>query len=133
MKTLKVSIVSFATIFALMFQGAMAQVTSQTESELVRFSLQQAQEYAVKNANVAKNADLNAVISKKRTLEIITEGLPQVSGAFNYQNTFKLQTNVIPAGIFGPDELRVQFGNPFTSQASVNVDQLLVDGRYFLG
>ncbi len=116
--------------------SAMAQVSSQTESELMRFSLQQAQEYAVKNANAAKNADLNAKIAKKKTLEIITEGLPQVSASLNYQYNFHIQQSVIPAGTFGPQQVNdeaVKFGVPFNATAELYMQQLIVDGRYFLG
>lgn len=132
MKTLQVLAVSVIILFSTVC-NVIAQVNAETETEALKFSLAAAQEYAVQNATSAKNAQLNGVISKKRTIEIITEGLPQVTGTFGYQNNFKLQTNVIPAGIFGPEELRVTFGNPFSSVAAINIDQLIVDGRYFLG
>jgi outer membrane protein len=56
-----------------------------------------------------------------------------VSGSFNYQNNFKQQKSIIPAGVFSPGELEVTFVNPYQSYTELNVDQLLVDGRYFLG
>jgi outer membrane protein len=132
MKTLRILAVSIvASIIATNY--ASAQVTAETQKEVMKFSLAQAQEYAVQNATKALNANLEATISKKRTLEIITEGLPQVSGSFNYQNNFKQQKSIIPAGVFSPGELEVTFVNPYQSYTELNVDQLLVDGRYFLG
>jgi outer membrane protein TolC len=116
-------------------QNILAQVSAETEKEVMKFSLAQAQEYAVQNATKAQNANLDAAISKKRTLEIITEGLPQISGSFNYQYNYELQTNIIPAGTFPgmtKDE-PVQFGTPYNSSAVLEINQLIVDGRYFLG
>jgi outer membrane protein len=126
MKTLRILAVSIvASIIATNY--ASAQVTAETQKEVMKFSLAQAQEYAVQNATKALNANLEATISKKRTLEIITEGLPQVSGSFNYQNNFKQQKSIIPAGVFSPGELEVTFVNPYQSYTELNVDQLLVD------
>jgi outer membrane protein len=133
MKTIQLLIVSAVATLILASGNLYAQVQAKTETEVLKFSLVAAQEYAIQNATSAKNAELNGIISKKRTLEIITEGLPQISGTFGYQNNFKLQTNVIPAGVFGPTEQRITFGNPFSAVAAINVDQLIVDGRYFLG
>jgi outer membrane protein TolC len=110
-----------------------AQVEATVEKQVARFSLAEAQEYAVKNFKDAKNAALDKQITRNQTIEIITEGLPQLSGTFNYQHNYRLQTNVIPPGIFGPNELRVQFGMPYLANAYLNIDQLIIDGRYFLG
>jgi outer membrane protein len=132
MKTLRPLAVSIVVIFIATLHLS-AQVTAETEKEVMKFSLAAAQEYAIQNSNKALNANLDAMISKKRTLEIITEGLPQIYGAFNYQNNFKQQKSIIPAGAFSPNELEVTFVNPFQSNAEINLDQLLVDGRYFLG
>jgi hypothetical protein len=72
MKTLRILAVSIvASIIATNY--ASAQVTAETQKEVMKFSLAQAQEYAVQNATKALNANLEATISKKRTLEIITE------------------------------------------------------------
>jgi outer membrane protein len=132
MKTFRVLIALF--FVTVIYQGdAFAQVTATTEKETLKFSLAEAQEYAVKNFKDAKNAELDKRITKNQTIEIITEGLPQISGAFNYQNNFKLQTNIIPAGVFGPNEVRLQFGTPYVANTYLNIDQLIVDGRYFLG
>jgi outer membrane protein len=135
MKTLKVFTVSAIMIFFTVYYTN-AQVKAETEKEILRFSLNAAQEYAVQNANDAKNMELNAKISKKRTLEIITEGLPQVTGSVNYQYNFHIQQSVIPAGTFGPQQTRdeaVKFGVPFSTTAGIEAQQLIVDGRYFLG
>lgn len=123
----------FLIICLLVFSEISAQITTRNEKGPLTFSLSEAQEYAAKHFNDARNAELDKQITRNRTIEIITEGLPQVTGFFNYQNNYKLQTNIIPAGIFGPTEVRVQFGNPYVANTYLNVDQLIIDGRYFLG
>lgn len=125
MRTLTTLLLSFCIVNTIFGQTDTSQV--------MKFSLSAAQEYAVQNATGMKNADLNAKISKKRTLEIITEGLPQISGSINYVYNYKQQKSIIPAGAFSPQELEVTFVNPFQGIASLEWQQLLVDGRYFLG
>jgi len=111
---------------------ASAQVSAETQKELMKFSLTEAQNYAIENFKDAKNAELDKQITKNLTREIITEGLPQITGAFDYQSNFKQQTVKIPAGIFGP-EIEGTFTQPFVANTYLNIDQLIVDGRYFLG
>lgn len=133
MKTLRVLAVSIIVLFATLNKVA-AQVKSNTETEALKFSLAAAQEYAVQHNNEAKNMELNAKISKKRTLEIITEGLPQVMGSVNYQYNFHIQQSIIPAGSFGvTEDTPLKFGVPFNTTAGIEAQQLIVDGRYFLG
>ncbi|MEX2589494.1 MAG: TolC family protein [Chitinophagales bacterium] len=105
------------------------------QKDIQTFSLKEAQEYALKHSNLMKNAELDYQISKKQTLEVITEGLPKILGEFNYQNNFNLPETVIPAGAFpGLDEEFVTFfGVQHQATADISVNQLIVDGRYFIG
>lgn len=105
------------------------------QKSIESFSLKQAQEYALKHSNLMKNADLDYQITRKQTLEVITEGLPKISGELNYQNQFNLPESVIPAGAFpGLDEEFVTFfGVAQKANADISVNQLIVDGRYFIG
>lgn len=121
-------------LFMLTFSFANAQEYEE-QSENKAFSLKQAQDYALKNSNLMKNANLDYKITKKQTLEVITEGLPKISGELNYQNQFNLPESVIPAGAFpGLDEEFVTFfGVAQRVNADISVNQLIVDGRYFIG
>lgn len=124
------------TVFFLWFSvSTKAQLDPQLVGETKAFSLAEAQTYAVEHSVIAINAQLDKEISKKRSLEIITEGIPKFTGYFGYQNNFELQTNVFPANTFPGQEQPLDFkiGNPYASSAYLEIQQLFVDGRYFLG
>ena len=122
MRTLTTLLVSFFVI-----PVAFAQ------TDTVMLSLEDAQKLVIENNVDAKNSRLNIERAKMQSLEIITTGLPQISGSVNYIYNYKQQKSIIPAGAFSPQELEVTFVNPFQGIASIELQQLLVDGRYFLG
>lgn len=129
LKGLLVCIVAFGTL------GASAQNTPFTTStDTLTMTLAQAQAYALEHNVTILNAALDTRITKMRTVEILTTGLPQISAALNYQNNFKLPVSIIPAGAIGnPEDLEVTFGTAHNSTLSMEVTQLIVDGRYFIG
>ncbi len=102
------------------------------------FTLKQAQDYAVKNNQKAKNADLDLLISEKKVKETFASGLPQVSAKGEFQNFIDIPTSVLPANTFNPaapaDELiGVQFGTKYNVTGTVQVSQLIFSGNYIVG
>lgn len=122
MRTLTTLLVSFFVI-----QVAFAQ------TDTIMLSLEEVQKLVIENNVEAKNARLTNEKARMQSLEIITTGLPQITGSANYIYNYKQQKSIIPAGAFSPQELEVTFVNPFQGVASIELQQLLVDGRYFLG
>ena len=58
------------------------------ESEIMSFTLEEAQNYAIENSVKIKNANIDNEIAKNKVWETTAIGLPQVSGNIKYQNTF---------------------------------------------
>ena len=65
------------------------------EGSAQAFSLREAVDYALKNNHDAKNAKLDMKKAKAYNWEILTTGLPQLSGSFEYDYYFK--TPLVPA------------------------------------
>ena len=59
------------------------------------YTVKEAVDYALKNSHDAKNAKLDIVKAKAFNWEILTQGLPQVNGSFEYDHYFK--TPIVPA------------------------------------
>ncbi|CAN5335378.1 TolC family protein [soil metagenome] len=111
-----------------------AQTSPTTSTDTITLTLEQAQAYAFEHNVTILNAALNVRITKMRTVEILSTGLPQMSASLSYKNNFKLPVSIIPAGAIGnPEDLEVTFGTKHTSTLSFEVTQLIVDGRYFIG
>jgi len=106
-----------------------------SQEKSLTFTLDEAIQYALEHNNDAKNSRLDAEINKKRALEIITEGLPQLFADVNYKHNVKLPISIVPGEFVGQpgEDFEVAFGTPHNVNADFMVTQLIVDGRYFIG
>jgi outer membrane protein TolC len=104
-------------IFLLAFVPA-AQISSQNNTKpdsLLKFSLQEALQYAIDHNYTVKNSVADIEIAKKRVWETTAIGLPQVNVDAQYSNIFK-----VPVVSFPSTAIKVEDfpdGTPFTSQA----------------
>jgi outer membrane protein TolC len=99
------------------------------------FSLAEAQEYAVNNSYQVKDSQLDLEIAKKKLKETLSVGLPQIDASLDYNYFIALPTSLIPGEFFDqPGEyIEVQFGTKHNATAGVVLQQLIFDGRYFIG
>lgn len=103
-----------------------------------RFSLAEAQEFALENSYALKGSDADIRKSEQKIREILAIGLPQVNAQGSFQNNLVLPTTVLPANAFNPmadpDELiGIKFGTDFNVTGSLTVSQLIFDGSYLVG
>lgn len=68
-----------------------------------------------------------------RAREALADYLPRISLTSTLDNNLKLQQTVIPAGIFGDQDLRVSLTKKFASNATAQVDQVLYDQALLTG
>ncbi|GGD15244.1 transporter [Hyunsoonleella pacifica] len=95
----------------------------------MRFSLQEAIDYALENNRSAKNAQRDVEAAKKQKWETTTIGLPQVNASIDYQNQIKQQFEAIDFDMDGvPD-----FGAKHSMIAGANISQMIFDGSYLVG
>lgn len=100
------------------------------------FSLQEAVDFAQKNAYAIKNAEDDIVIADKKVWETTTMGLPQINAQVDYQNFLEKPISLIPAEFFGgpPGEFaEISFGTKQNINASATLTQLLFNGSYLVG
>lgn len=71
--------------------------------------------------------------SKQVSRQNLAGYLPQVNVSSTLDYNYKLQENVIPAGIFGPEEQRIKFGSKFASTSVIQLDQTLYDQSMLVG
>lgn len=113
------------------FNGlAFAQKTAAT------FSLQQAIDFASENNPNLKNARIGIKSAEAKVGETVASGLPQLSGSADLSNNYIIPTSFLPAQVFGgpPGEyVGVKFGTRYVGRATLNVDQMIFNGSYFVG
>lgn len=96
-------------------------------------SLEACVKKAFENRPDVRNAQLTLMAAKAQIREGYSPYLPQVSGNFTLDDNLKLQTSVIPAGIFGPEPIKVRFGTTYMGVASAQVDQKIYDQSLITG
>lgn len=100
------------------------------------FSLEEAITYALEHNYDAINASRDLKDAEKQKWETIATGLPQISGAVNYQNQLKQPVAQIPAEFFGGepgDFQEVVFGQAQSMTATATLTQQIFDGSYIVG
>jgi outer membrane protein len=90
-------------------------------------TLRQCVEYGLKHHGLMSISDNEIAIADQRVREGLAGYLPQVNGSVNFDDNIKRQTTVIPAGTFSPQEIRIQFGNQYNTNAMVQLDQVIYD------
>ena len=128
MKRLIKSAISGLMLLPLCF-SAMAQT---------EYSLEQAVEYALLNNENVQIAELNRQDADAQVFETRADGLPQVTGNFNFTNNLVVQRSPIPRAFISqnPDDPGIallQFGAEYSSNLGINATQMLWDGSFFIG
>lgn len=112
------------------------KATGQVKNTQHKFSLQQAVDYANKNSVQVKNALLDVQIQQQTNREITAAALPSISANVGTTYYIDIPVQLIPGEIFGGAKgtyIPVQFGTKYTTNASVQLQQLLFDGQVFVG
>ena len=102
----------------------------------IKFSMDEAINYAIKNNYNVKIAINNIMTAKKRKWETTTIGLPQINAKIDYQNWLKQQVSLLPAEITGGVSgtfIPIKFGTKQNVKASITLTQLIFDGSYLVG
>jgi outer membrane protein TolC len=107
-----------------------------TYGQTLSFSMKEAQEFAIQNNYKVKNSQYDLEMAKKQVKENMAYGFPQISASVDYTYFIELPTSLIPAEFFGgtPGTFEeIQFGTKNNLTAGATLNQLIFDGRYFIG
>ncbi len=101
------------------------------------FSLAEAEDYAALHAYTVQDKLFELEKAKKTITETAAMGLPQISASFNYSNNLQIPRTPVPAQFFDPtapegEFATVEFGVAHQNQGQLQVNQLLLDGSYFV-
>jgi outer membrane protein TolC len=129
MRKLKVNLLLLAV---LVFSAGILKAQEGAKS----FTLQEAQDFAVKNGYQSLIAQKEVLKSEKVVKETIGTGLPQIAASGSYQKYIEEPQSLIPKSAFGGPEgefEEVFFGTNQQTGINFRVDQLIFDGSYFVG
>jgi outer membrane protein TolC len=104
--------------------------------EIMKFSLEEAQAYAVENNYDILNATTEVEIARKKVKETTAIGLPQINAGASYNDFIDIPTQLIPGEFFGGEPgsfIPVQFGTKYNMALNAEASQLIFSGEYIVG
>ncbi|MDB4061019.1 TolC family protein [Vicingaceae bacterium] len=125
-----------SNLIAVLFLVVGYSSTGFAQAESFEFTLQEAQNYAIKNSYMSINADKDVQIADNKVLETIGTGLPQINASGSFQRYVQTPLSLIPADVFGGPEgefAEIFLGTEMQAGANLRVDQLLFSGSYIVG
>lgn len=97
------------------------------------WTLKQCIEYGLENNRNNTIYTNEKLAADARTREVLADYLPRISLTSTLDNNLKLQQSVIPAGIFGPEEVRVSLTQKYNSNFVGQLDQVIYDQALLTG
>lgn len=97
-------------------------------------SLKEAIDYSLVNHKSVVIYGNKVKIADQQKRDLLSAYLPQVNGSFGLDDNIKRQTTVLPGIMFGRlEDIEVQFGNKFNSNAVIQLDQTIYDQALIYG
>jgi len=97
------------------------------------WSLKQCIDYGLQHFGTTRIAQYQAQTADQQARQALGQYLPQVTGSGTFTNNVKLQTNIIPAGVFGPEPVRVAFGQKYQTNLVAQANQPIYDRSLLIG
>jgi outer membrane protein len=98
-----------------------------------KWNLKDCIDYGLKNnrSNAVYENEKRAADAQAK--EALADYLPKVSVTGTFDDNLKVQQSIIPAGIFGPDPVKVAFTQKFNTNGLAQVDQTIYDQSLLTG
>lgn len=114
----------YFVVFALLPTGVFAQSA---------WTLKNCIEYGLKNNRTNTVYENEKKAADARAKEALSEYLPKISLTGTLDDNLKVQESIIPAGVFGPTDIRVAFSQKYNTNAIVQLDQTIFDQSVLVG
>lgn len=121
--------------FILLGMGLLVMSAGANAQTVNSFSVQQATDYARKNAVQVKNSLLDVLIQKQTNRDITSIALPQVGGSASLTDYLQIPTTLLPGQVVGQPAgtyVPVKFGTKWNANAGVSLSQIVFDGQVFI-
>lgn len=116
----------------LLLSGVMAQAQSPETRSVM--NLKQCIEYTLVHNPTIPIYSNDIKTANQRKIEALSGYMPQVNGSMAWDDNLKRQVTVIPGAIFGqPQDVEVQFGNQYNTNAYIQADQTIYDQTLLSG
>ncbi|RYE24797.1 MAG: TolC family protein, partial [Sphingobacteriaceae bacterium] len=98
-----------------------------------KWNLKDCIDYGLKNNRNNTVYENEKKAADARAKEVLAAYLPRISVNSTFDDNLKVQQSVIPAGIFGPEPLKVAFSQRYNTNGVAQVDQTIFDQTLLTG
>jgi outer membrane protein TolC len=91
------------------------------------YSLKDCIAYGIKNNRSSTVYENEKRAADAKAKEALADYLPKISVTGTFDNNLKVQQSVIPAGVFGPDPIKVAFSQKYNTNGTAQLDQTIYD------
>lgn len=97
------------------------------------WSLKDCIDYGLKHFGTVRIAQYQKENAKQQSRQALSGYLPQITGNGSLDDNLKLQTTLLPAGVFGPEPTRIALGSKYQTNVSASADQAIFDQSLLIG
>ena len=97
------------------------------------WSLKDCIDYGLKHFGTVRIAQYQKENARQQSRQALAGYLPQVSGTGTFDDNLKLQTTVLPAGVFGPEPTRIALGSKYQTNFTASAEQVIFDQSLLTG
>lgn len=114
--------------------GHLAGFAQQPAETATSMRLKDCIDYTLKHNLTIPIYDNDVKSANQKKMEAVSGYLPQINGQLAWDDNLKRQVTVIPGAVFGqPNDIKVQFGNQYNTNASIQADQTIYDQSLLSG
>jgi outer membrane protein len=92
-----------------------------------QWNLRECIDYGLKNNRSSTVYENEKKAADAKAKEALADYLPKISVSGTFDDNLKVQQSVIPAGIFGPTDIRVAFTQKYNTNGVAQLDQTIYD------
>ncbi len=97
------------------------------------WSLKDCIDYGLKHFGTVRIAQYQKENARQQSRQALSGYLPQITGNGSLDDNLKLQTTLLPAGVFGPEPTRIALGSKYQTNVSASADQTIFDQSLLIG
>ena len=116
----------FSTVLLFLALPALTQAQSV-------WSLKDCINYGLKHFGTVRIAQYQKENARQQSRQALSGYLPQITGSGSFDDNLKLQSTVLPAGVFGPEPTRIALGSKFQTNLTASAEQVLFDQSLLIG
>ncbi len=113
----------------------MIYITGHSQQKVMKFSLQDALDYATEHNYDIMKSEKDIEAAKQKVKENMAYGFPQINSKLDYKDNIARPVSLLPGEFFGQpgEDVEIQFGTKYNMNFGADLTQLIFSTEYLFG